>query len=155
MAITLFQVIDKINPQEYWSILGAFIIGILASRAILVSLIQEDGASFCNSIVKVLKIWDYKMFERALEAERANEEISPADILSIVREATIKSMLTMSKNGASKIDPKSLSGSAERLMSGGRGANPRYENVDSSDPKETGENEDDVSTNFADSVVDD
>ena len=64
--------IDKIDPQEYWSILGAFIVGILVSRAILVSLIQEEGASFGNYMLRVLKIWDYKMFVRALEAERAN-----------------------------------------------------------------------------------
>ena len=69
MSITLFQVIDTIDPNEYWSIPCSFLLGILVSRAILFNLLLRES-SICGTFCKVLKFWDFAMFESILEEEK-------------------------------------------------------------------------------------
>jgi len=75
MAITLFQVVDTINPIEYVSLPCTFLLGILVSRAILLSLLSREK-SICSYVCGVLMIWDFGMFEKILDEEKRHTMIS-------------------------------------------------------------------------------
>ena len=87
MSITLFQVVDTINPNEYWSIPCSFFAGVLVSRAILLNLIMREK-SIHGFVISVLLFWDYEVFERILAEEKKyaklhyNQSHTQSEILS-------------------------------------------------------------------------
>ena len=71
MSITLFQVLDTIDPLEYLSLPCTFLLGVLICRAILRNLLlNKETRTKCDYICKVLCFWDFAMFERILDEER-------------------------------------------------------------------------------------
>ena len=71
MSITLFQVIDTIDPREYLSLPCTFLLGVIVCRAILLNLLlNKDTRTKCDYICKVLAFWDFAMFETILDEEK-------------------------------------------------------------------------------------